>query len=196
MLDLASLPRRAFAGGLEYNLERLGSVPKVYDHFLSAVCAHLEADAVWLRRLVRERRLVCEDYAKGTPKHRDGEVTPGDGRARRSLPPRDSPATRRPSSGARVANRQASELSHTAPRLRNPSPGRRLRQPHDPRAPWPQRREHHHDLLPRVEPRRPRRPNPPDKKKKVVERIPYGPLPLEYLLDFSSLSCYLAPCAA
>ena len=74
MLDLASLPRRAFAGGLEYNLERLGSVPKVYDHFLSAVCAHLEADAVWLRRLVRERRLVCEDYAKGTPKHRDGEI--------------------------------------------------------------------------------------------------------------------------
>ena len=74
MLDLASLPRRAFAGGLEYNLERLGSVPKVYDHFLSAVCAHLEADAVWSRRLVRERRLVCEDYAKGTPKHRDGEV--------------------------------------------------------------------------------------------------------------------------
>ena len=84
----------------------------------------------------------------------------GDGRAPPTLSPRASPTTRRPSSRARGTNWQARELSHAASRLRYPSPRRRLRHPHNPGAPWPQRREHHNDLLPRVEPRRPRRPKP------------------------------------
>ncbi len=74
MLDLASLPRSAFTGGLEYNLERLGSVLKVYDHFLRAVRVHLDVDAVWLRRAVRERRLVSEDYEQGLSKYRNSDV--------------------------------------------------------------------------------------------------------------------------
>jgi hypothetical protein len=58
MLDLSSLPRRAFGPGLEYNLERLGSLHKVFDHFLHAARSHRGADAVWLRRSERDRQLV------------------------------------------------------------------------------------------------------------------------------------------
>jgi signal transduction histidine kinase len=71
MLDLASLPRGAFASALEHNLERFGSLPKVCDHFLSAVSTHLGADAVWLRRTLRENRPVTEDYSRGAPRLRD-----------------------------------------------------------------------------------------------------------------------------
>lgn len=74
MLDLASLPRSAFTAGLEYNLERLSTVPKAYDHFLSAVRSYLAADAVWLRRSVRERRVVSENYEHGVAEFRDDDV--------------------------------------------------------------------------------------------------------------------------
>lgn len=89
MLDLASLPASAFTGGLEYNLERLGSAPKVYDHFLAAVGVHLEADAVWLRRSVRERRLVSEDFQQGTPRYRDDDVIGAFSRQERPELPRN-----------------------------------------------------------------------------------------------------------
>jgi signal transduction histidine kinase len=71
MLDLASLPRGAFASALEYNLERFESLPKVCDHFLFAVSTHLGADAAWLRRTLRENRPVAEDYSRGGPRLRD-----------------------------------------------------------------------------------------------------------------------------
>ena len=71
MLDLSSLPQSAFASGLEYNLEQLGSLAKVYDHFLNVVREHLAADACWLRRSNRENRVVREDYASGKPRRRD-----------------------------------------------------------------------------------------------------------------------------
>ena len=74
MLDLSSLPRGAVAIGLQYNLERLGTLPKVYEHFLAAVLVHLDADAVWLRRTRREGRVVSEDYGKGQPRHRDEKL--------------------------------------------------------------------------------------------------------------------------
>jgi two-component system, NtrC family, sensor kinase len=73
MLDLASLPPKAFAGGLEYNLERLGTLPKVYDHFLSSVCSHLKGDTAWLRRSQRESEHVVEDYAVGSSAPRQRE---------------------------------------------------------------------------------------------------------------------------
>ncbi len=71
MLNLAGLPRGAFAGALRYNLERFQSLPKVCDHFLGAVAAHLDADAAWLRRVLRENRPVSEDYQIGAPRLRD-----------------------------------------------------------------------------------------------------------------------------
>jgi len=71
MLDLAGLPRGALAGALQYNLERFRSLPKVYDHFLAAVASHLRADAVWLRRTLRENRPVSEEYQLGAPRFRD-----------------------------------------------------------------------------------------------------------------------------
>ena len=71
MLDLAGLPRGALAGALQYNLQRFQSLPKVYDHFLAAVAAHLRADAVWLRRTLRENRPVSEEYQLGAPRLRD-----------------------------------------------------------------------------------------------------------------------------
>lgn len=74
MLELSSLPRSALNGALEYNLQRLSSVSKAYDHFLEAVGAHLEADCVWLRRSIRERHVVSEDYQWGTPRYRDDDV--------------------------------------------------------------------------------------------------------------------------
>jgi serine phosphatase RsbU (regulator of sigma subunit) len=73
MLDLASLPRGAFASALEYNLERFESLPKVCDHFLFAVSTHLGADAVWLRRALRENRPVAENYSRVAPRLRDEE---------------------------------------------------------------------------------------------------------------------------
>lgn len=76
MLDLPSLPPSAFAGGLEYNLERLGSVPKVFDHFLASIGSHLKADSVWLRRSQRESEIVTEDYTAGSgdPRHREEDL--------------------------------------------------------------------------------------------------------------------------
>ncbi len=71
MLDLAGLPRGALAGALQYNLEHLQSLPKVYDHFLASVATHLQADAAWLRRTLRENRPVREGYQLGSPRHRD-----------------------------------------------------------------------------------------------------------------------------
>jgi signal transduction histidine kinase len=71
MLDLAGLPRGALAGALQYNLERFQSLPKVYDHFLAAVATHLRADAVWLRRTLRENRRVIEDYQFGQARLRE-----------------------------------------------------------------------------------------------------------------------------
>jgi two-component system, NtrC family, sensor kinase len=74
MLDLTVLPRGAFAGALQYNLERFQSLPKVCDHFLSAVSTHLNADCAWLRRTLRENRPVREEYQLGAPRFRDEEL--------------------------------------------------------------------------------------------------------------------------
>jgi signal transduction histidine kinase len=74
MLDLTGLPRGAFASALQYNLERFQSLPKVCDHFLAAVATHLNADAAWLRRTLRENRPVSEEYLLGAPRFRDEAV--------------------------------------------------------------------------------------------------------------------------
>jgi signal transduction histidine kinase len=74
MLDLASLPRGAFAEALHYNLERFQVLPKVCDHFLSAVAAHLKADAAWLVRTLRENRPVREAYHHGAPRLQDPDL--------------------------------------------------------------------------------------------------------------------------
>ena len=74
MLDLSSLPRGAVASGLEHNLVLLGTLPKVYEHFLGAIHVHFDADAVWLRRTRREGRVVSEDYTKGDPRHQDKKL--------------------------------------------------------------------------------------------------------------------------
>jgi hypothetical protein len=71
MLDLAGLPRGAFAGALQYNLERFQSLPKVFEHFLSAIATHLGADAAWLIRTLRENRPVREGHELGAPRFRD-----------------------------------------------------------------------------------------------------------------------------
>ncbi|HJS75291.1 MAG TPA: GAF domain-containing protein, partial [Vicinamibacteria bacterium] len=74
MLDLAGLPRGAFAGALGYNLARFQSQTKVFDYFLGAVLGHLEADAAWLRRTLRENRAVRENYDLGSPRLRDEDL--------------------------------------------------------------------------------------------------------------------------
>jgi signal transduction histidine kinase len=71
MLDLAGLSRGALAGALQFNLEHFQALPKVYAHFLAAVVRHLNADAAWLRRTLRENRPVREDYQLGSPRRRD-----------------------------------------------------------------------------------------------------------------------------
>jgi signal transduction histidine kinase len=71
MLDLAGLPRGAFAGALQYNLQRFQTLPKVCAHFLAAVATHLGADAAWLLRTLRENRPVSENYQLGVPRFRD-----------------------------------------------------------------------------------------------------------------------------
>ena len=71
MLDLAGLPKGALAGALQYNLERFESLPKVCDHFLAAVATHLDADAAWLLRTLRENRPLREAYQLGSPRFRD-----------------------------------------------------------------------------------------------------------------------------
>lgn len=73
MFELESLPSGAFVSGLQFNLERFASLPKVFDHYLEAVRVHLDADAVWLRRVLRESRTVAEDYVLGTPRSRDDD---------------------------------------------------------------------------------------------------------------------------
>jgi signal transduction histidine kinase len=74
MLDLAGLPRGAFAGALGYNLGQFQSQPKVFDYFLTAVREHLGADAAWLRRTLRESRAVSESYDLGSPRLRDEDL--------------------------------------------------------------------------------------------------------------------------
>jgi signal transduction histidine kinase len=71
MLDLAGLPKGSLAGALQYNLERFESLPKVCDHFLAAVTAHLDADAAWLVRTLWENRPQRELYQLGSPRFRD-----------------------------------------------------------------------------------------------------------------------------
>ena len=99
---------------------------------------------------------------------------PGNGSSRRRAPTATpAPAggaattsTRRSSSGrsttpcAAAGISEARLLPHAAPFLRDPSARGRLRHPHDPGAAGPLRREHHDDLHPRPEPRRPRRREP------------------------------------
>ncbi len=75
MLDLAGLTRGAFTSALQHNLERFQSLPKVCDHFLSAVANHLKADAAWLRRTLRENRPVSEEYQLGAPRFGDENLT-------------------------------------------------------------------------------------------------------------------------
>jgi hypothetical protein len=53
---------------------------------------------------------------------------------------------------------QARHSAHPPPLLRHPPPRRRLRYPDHPGAARPPRRQHHHDLHPRPQPRSPRRP--------------------------------------
>ena len=100
---------------------------------------------------------------------------PGSGSSR----PRASTSTPRPAAGAATTSTnpsssapsaiavraagldQAGHLPHPPPLLRHPPARGRLRHPHHPGAPRPPRRQHHDDLHPRPQPRRPRRAEPP-----------------------------------
>ena len=81
MLDLAGLPRGAFAGALGYNLGRFQSQAKVFDYFLRAVLGHLEADAAWLRRTLRENRPVTETYEIGAAVLMEADYHPQAGKS-------------------------------------------------------------------------------------------------------------------
>jgi len=88
-------------------------------------------------------------------------------------PPRVGPTARLQASASGFRNRQTRQLPHPATLLRDASPGRRLRRPHDSRALGSQRRQHHHDLHPCPQPRRPRRPQPPGHGRRLpAPRIP------------------------
>jgi len=70
MIDLKTVPRSAFGWALESNLRRLGPLHKVYNHFIGALAHYFEADAVFLHRRARGRRLA-EKFLVGDGSLRD-----------------------------------------------------------------------------------------------------------------------------
>ena len=78
----------------------------------------------------------------------------------------------------RVGHHEARELPHLPPLLRHPPARGRLRHPHRPGAPRPQRRHHHDDLHPRPQPRPRRRPQPRRPPPPPVTRSP-PPFPIQ-----------------
>ncbi len=107
--------------------------------------------------------------------------------ATRAVPaPRDRPAPPPPPArnraaaggeggGTQCGDPQARHLPHLPPLLRHPPPGGRRRHPHRPGAAGSPRRDHHHDLHPRAEPRPRRRPEPRRPPPAPVTRRPQPP---------------------
>jgi hypothetical protein len=88
-------------------------------------------------------------------------ATCGERAAAKASPPRERGAKGGDGGGPSGDSRQARDLPHVSPLLRDPPPGRRLRHPHDPGAARTKERPDHQDLDPRSEPQSRRRDQPP-----------------------------------